>query len=130
MLRSSWITNTTREIISRLARSTTLQVRGRHAAHNRAQELRRIVWWASSEIRQSRGQSLLWRHVKVGRIPITERRLHRKTWVPLHVGLVREHGWDRGRIHLVNVPLRLDTLLDTECVKFIKGVLEHAAISS
>jgi hypothetical protein len=53
-----------------------------------------------------------------------------KTWVPLYVGLVREHGRERSRIHLVHRSLRLNALLNAKRVKFIKRVLEHAALSS
>ena len=132
MLGHSWVPNTTtREIICRLTNSAALQMGGRHA-HDRAQELRWVVWRTPSEIRQSSGQSLLWGHVegRVGRITVTERRLHWKAWVPLCVGLVREHGWKRSRIHLVHGSLRLNTLLDTKYVKLLKRILEHAALSS
>jgi hypothetical protein len=44
--------------------------------------------------------------------------------------LIRVHGRERCRIHLVHGSLRRNTLLDIKCAEFIKRVLKHPTISS
>lgn len=64
----------------------------------------------------------------IRRVAIAKWLLYWKTRVPRHVYLIRVHGRERCRIHLIHGSLRRDALLDIKCAELIKWVLKHPTI--
>src|SRR5579863_4206320 len=102
-------------------------------AYYRTQELGWIVRRTSSEISQTRWQSLLWRRMEVcgvRGVAIAKWLLYWETRVPWQIRLIGVHRRGRGRIHLVSDSLRRNPLLDTERAEVIERVLVHPILPS